>query len=153
MKTFREILAEVEASKTRFAFYHYASDDAIAATLLESIFNESTQTKDLGKGRSMMFHRAHVDGGQDHVHFLVKGSKITALNRDGSAHDRSHGHQLLQWQINGLRQHQRNFALPKDGLIEQLMADDFGPMLTESLEAANDLVALMVMAESATGLP
>lgn len=151
MKSFKEYLAEVAASHSLRAFYHFASDDSVASALLAELLNEGCQTKDLGKGRSIMFHRAHVPVGQDHIHFLVKGKKVAALNRDGTAHDKSHGYQMLQWQMDGLAKHHPGFALPKTGLIEQLTTDSTILMLIESTETVTDLVNLIERAEVATG--
>jgi hypothetical protein len=149
IKSFKEYLAETVADSAPFAFYHFVSGDAVAATLLESLLNEGTKTHNLGKGRAIKYHTAHVPGGQDHVHFLVKGHKVTALNRDGSAHDQSHGHQLLRWQIDGLQKHYTSFVIPKDGLIEQLLGLRDSVLLSESAEDDNCPAMLISKAEKA----
>ena len=147
VKGFKEFLAEVEADRAagnlheRVAVYHFATVDLIASAILTSLLMEALPRVDLGKGRSIMFHKAHVPGTEDHLHFLVKGSKIAAINKSGAAHDRSQGVELQKWAINGARQHYPDFNIPDDGLIEQLYSDDQARLLVESANGQNDRVA------------
>ena len=97
-----------------------------------------------------MHHKAHVPNTQDHLHFRVKGTNIAAINKDGSAHDRSHGVQLQKWALDGMKQHYPGFRRPDDGLIESIFAED-AVLLTEAAEHGRVLVSpeVQAMAESA----
>ncbi len=59
---------------------------------------------------------------------------------------------MLQWQIDELRQHHRDFTVPKEGFLEQLMSEASGTLLTETLAAADELITLMAKAEAAARL-
>jgi hypothetical protein len=60
MDSFREFIAGSKTSKAPTAFFHFTKDDAVTSTLLNTLFNEVCQKKDLGEGRSIMFHCSHV---------------------------------------------------------------------------------------------
>lgn len=122
----REIIDALEMARKppTLVIYHFDTGDALAELVLTAMLNEAKSVVDLGKGRSIMFHKAHVPGGQDHVHFRVKGSSIAAVNADGTAHDRSHGIKLQRWALDGAKTHYPHIKMPKDGLIEQLIASD-----------------------------
>jgi len=149
IKGFREFLSDVEAEEQakvarghgRLAIYHVSTDDLVASTLLKALLMEALPRIDLGKGRSILFHKAHVPDTEDHLHFLVKGRKFAAINKSGTAHDQSHGVQLQRWAINGARQHYSDFKLPPDGLIEQLYSDDQAQLLVESAGGFTDGVS------------
>ena len=102
------------------AIYHYDASDLVAEIILSSLLNEAKKLADLGAGKRIAFHKAHVPNGQDHLHFLVKGASIYAINQDGSAHDQSHGVTMQKWAIIGAQKHYPAFTMPKDGLIECL---------------------------------
>lgn len=137
MLSFKEYLNRQAAT---FAFYHFESDDAVAETVIRLLLNEEKPRVDLGKGRSILFHHAHVPGTQDHLHFLVKGAKIAAVNADGSAHDRSHGIQLQRWALDGAAKHYPDFRMPKDGLIEGLLVGSEPSLLLEGTHVGEVLV-------------
>jgi hypothetical protein len=122
----REIMKAIEEARNPpgLVIYHFDTGDALAELILTAMLNEAKSVVDLGKGRSIMFHKAHAAGGQDHLHFRVKGSNIAAVNADGTAHDRSHGIQLQRWALDGAKAHYPQIRMPKDGLIEQLIATD-----------------------------
>lgn len=150
VKGFRKYIDAVEGkTQARYAIYHYATGDQVAELVLNELLNEAKQYVDLGKGRSIMFHKAHIPDGQDHLHFRVDGAKIAAVNKDGSAHDRSHGVQLQRWAMDGAKSHYPDFKLPKDGLIEQLHMPRDQTLLLEDMErrvlvpAADQLLAVV----------
>lgn len=158
MKSFRTYINEIDAAQSipheRLAIYHLATEDLVARAILGALLMEALPSVDLGKGRSIMFHKAHVPGTQDHLHFLVKGQKFAAINKDGSAHDRSHGVQLQRWAIDGAQQHYQGFSLPKDGLIEQLYSDDATQVLTEAAgfaERISPALQLAALSEALKG--
>lgn len=151
LKGFKERLAEVEAQwSTRTVFYHFETSDRVAEVVIRLLLNEAKPYVDLGKGRAIMHHKAHVRNTQDHLHFRVKGTNIAAVNKDGSAHDKSHGVQLQKWAMDGARQHYPNFRIPDDGLIESIFSDDTA-LLTEATVHGRILLSpkVQAIAESA----
>jgi len=66
-----------------------------------------------------MFHRQHISGAQDHIHFGHKNQSLYAMNRDGSAHDGSHGERLSNRAVDFLRTDFADFKIPKKKVIEQ----------------------------------
>lgn len=60
MLSFKEYVNRQAAAT--FAFYHFESDDAVAETVIRLLLNEEKPRVDLGKGRSILFHQAHVPG-------------------------------------------------------------------------------------------
>lgn len=146
MKGLIKRLREIEQGADHYVYYHYSSDDALAEFIVTNLLREAKEYVDLGKGRSLMFHKAHDGQGQDHVHFCVKKAKVYAINQDGTAHDRSHGVKMQRWALDGLEKNYPEFKRPKDGLIEALLAGPSGPMLTEGAGAADVLVPPEVQA-------
>ena len=119
--TMREFIDKAEGKHDVFVFYHFDKADVTAETIVRLILNEEKPSADLGQGRRILFHKAHVPNTQAHIHFQVKGANIAAVNKDGSAHDRSHGIQLQKWAIDGMTNHYPNFNSPKKGIIEKLI--------------------------------
>lgn len=74
-----------------------------------------------------------------------------AINKSGSAHDRSHGVQLQRWALDGMRQYYPDFTVPPEGLIEALMGESSSHLLTEAFDPKEVLVprADRVLAEIA----
>lgn len=144
VKTLKEYLAEVEGTSGRLnevkIFYHFDSKDVIARFILASMLKEDRKYVDLGKGREIFFHTAHITAGQDHLHFYQKSSKLYALNRDGSAHDKSHGIKMARWAREGVKDHYPDFTLPKDGLIEAMMDEPGSSFLMESFGSSNPVL-------------
>jgi hypothetical protein len=139
--------------KPPHVFYHFASDDHVAHVLVRGLLLED-KTIDLGKGRSLMFHKAHnPPHGQDHIHYCVKGAKMYALNKDGTAHDRSHGVEMARWAVQGTEKHFPDFTIPPKGLIEALMPEPEKGLLLEGLAMNAVLVppADLLKAEAKAG--
>jgi hypothetical protein len=116
----RELIDKAENRNEVLVFYHFEEGDNAAEMIVRLILNEEKASVDLGQGRRMLFHKARVPNTQDHIHFQVKGANIAALNKDGTAHDRSHGIQLQKWALDSMATHYPNFRRPKDGIIESL---------------------------------
>lgn len=149
IKGFKEHLAEVEEQRiTCTVFYHFDTSDRVAEVVIRLLLNEAKPYVDLGKGRAIMHHKAHVPNTQDHLHFRVKGTNIAAINKDGSAHDKSHGVQLQKWATDGARQHYPDFHIPDGGLIESIFAED-AVLLTEAQDHGQVLLSpeVQTMAE------
>jgi hypothetical protein len=112
-----------------YIVHHFATDDAEAYAGLRYL-EESGRRFDLGQGRSILFHRAHVPNTQDHLHFLQNGRKLYALNRDGTAHDASHGTQMHRWAMDAVKDRYSDFVIPNVGLIEAMFNE--GELLMET---------------------
>ncbi|WP_157678479.1 hypothetical protein [Mesorhizobium sp. WSM1497] len=134
--SFRDFLRSLKrpsGGKIGYVFYHLSEDDLEAQqTIL--LLMEAKPYVDLGKGRRIMYHTAHIPDGQDHLHFVVNGKKIAAVNRDGTAHDRSHGIQLQKWALKGAKANYPYMKMPPDGLIENLYAVSDRRLLTEAVD-------------------
>ena len=117
MVTIRELRRSTEV----LVFHYFSEDDDVAVSHLRYLV-ESGRSYDMGKGRAVLFHRAHIPQTQDHLHFLQKGNKLYALNRDGTAHDASHGKQMHGWAMDAVKQFP-GFQLPPRGLIESQFDD------------------------------
>jgi hypothetical protein len=63
----------------------------------------------------------HVDRtgkGQEHLHIYSKNNEIFAINKDGTAHDQSHGAIIPNKVAQALRKHFPDFKIPPNNLIE-----------------------------------
>jgi hypothetical protein len=140
-KPLREVLNPKKTPAEKLIIYHFAHGDAVAELIVRALLNEQRPSVDLGKGRSIIFHKSHVPNTEDHLHFLVKGAKIAAINQSGSAHDKSHGVQLQRWALDGMRQHYPEFKPPPDGLIEALMSDGSPHALNEAFDPNKELLS------------
>jgi hypothetical protein len=109
------------SSEPTYILHHFDPADVDARDFVRLYLVEGGRTFDLGQGRAVMFHRAHVPSGQDHLHFLIKRDKLYALNRDGTAHDASHGRQMHRWAMDAVRSRYPDFQLPPQGLIESML--------------------------------
>ncbi|MDD5300062.1 MAG: hypothetical protein PHD65_06175 [Gallionella sp.] len=56
--------------------------------------------------------------GKEHIHVYAKGNDIFALNKDGTAHDQSHGVKIPNRVADAIRTHFPNFSLPPNNFIE-----------------------------------
>ena len=72
----------------------------------------------LGGQYSAIRHKAHASSGQDHVHVFARQNQLFAINKDGTAHDRSHGIRIPNKVADALKLHFPDLSLPKDNLIE-----------------------------------
>jgi hypothetical protein len=67
---------------------------------------------------SAQLHKAHISSGQDHLHVFAKQNQLFALNKDGTAHDRSHGAQIPNRVADAIRAQYPEFMLPPNRIIE-----------------------------------
>jgi hypothetical protein len=56
--------------------------------------------------------------GKEHIHVYARGNDIFALNKDGTAHDKSHGVTIPNRVADAIRTHFPNFSLPPNNFIE-----------------------------------
>lgn len=74
-----------------------------------------------GKGYSVRFDKMNFgkyDPNKDHLHVYLKGNELFAINRDGSAHDKSHGKRIPNHIANKIRSKYPDFVLPSNNTIE-----------------------------------
>ena len=128
--TLLEKLAQLSNSEPTYILHHFVKADADAQDFVRRYLVEGGRTFDLGQGRAVMFHRGHVPNSQDHLHFLLNGQKLYALNRNGTAHDASHGLQMHRWAMDAVRNRYPDFKLPSRGLIESMLME--GSLLVEA---------------------
>jgi hypothetical protein len=148
--------------KIYHVFHHFLAEDLIASRFVRQYLEESGKRRDFGQGRSVVFHRAHIPDGQDHLHFFLRQQELYALNRDGTAHDTSHGAQLHRWAMDAIKQNYDGFRIPPKGLIESsLLKVDAGFLLEayvfktplvplDAITAAEKLVSIQGEGEQAT---
>ncbi|VVT32798.1 conserved hypothetical protein [Roseovarius sp. EC-HK134] len=145
IKPFRKYVAEGKSTYT--VFYHFEITDRVAEVVVRLLLNESKPYVELGKGRAILHHKAHIPDTQDHLHFRVKGTNIAAINKDGSAHDKSHGVMLQKWATNGAKKYFPDFHIPDDGLIESIFCDEV-TLLTEEADHGQVVLSPDVQSEA-----
>lgn len=69
---------------------------------------------------SVIKHKPHIDGGQYHLHLYHKQNQLFAINKDGTAHDKSHGYQIPNKVADALRKQFPDFVLPRHNIIESV---------------------------------
>ena len=132
----REIIDALRRTKEKdircFSFetdYHiihlYFIEDELSESLSSKpLLIQESNVIDLGKGRELAFHRNNYTNphnpAKDHLHFYVKGKEIFSINRDGTAHDGSHGVLIPGDVYNKINKRFPDFNLPKNRLIESL---------------------------------
>lgn len=67
---------------------------------------------------SVIKHSPHTPKNDYHLHVFVKNNQIFAINKDGTAHDRSHGCQIPGVAADALRKMFPGFKFPENNLIE-----------------------------------
>lgn len=122
VKKFRDYIEAVEGSRAEdcWVYFHGHDEDVIGSFILSQLLTEAKKL-DLGKGRYVYKHSAHTNPGQPHLHFYQNGAQLYALNKDGSAHDQSHGKHMARWAIDAVKNEFPGFSVPPKGLIEALM--------------------------------
>lgn len=93
---------------------HVYFDPADAGLLLEG----RNKIYSLGGQYTAQLHRAHSHVGQDHIHVYAKNGQIFALNRDGTAHDRSHNQRIPNKVAEAIPKYFPGFKIPPNNLIE-----------------------------------
>ena len=96
---------------------------------------------DLGQGKSIVHQKEHIPDGQDHLHFKVKSRSVYAVNKDGTAHDRSHGKKMQRWALDGAKTCYPDFKMPDNGLIEEVLANERAELLAESSGESEVLIS------------
>lgn len=126
IKLYREFLIE-ELSK-QYEWCTIIIDDQylhiIFKTTEYGILNEARHRgMPVGGKYSIQFHKSHADFGMDHLHAYEKNNQLFALNINGTAHDRSHGIEIPNKLVKGIRKFFPNFVLPPNNIIEWSQLD------------------------------
>ena len=69
---------------------------------------------------SVIKHKPHTDDGQYHLHLYHKHNQLFAINKDGTAHDKSHGYRIPNKVADALKKKFPEFVLPLDNIIESI---------------------------------
>lgn len=121
MKSFKEFLAERDTSKR--VWYSFESEQYVIHIWidpeeLQEINEAKYKGTPLGGSYSVQLHQAHSSVGQKHLHVYSKNNQLFSLNKDGSAHDQSHGVRIPNKVASAIQKQFPAFALPKDNIIE-----------------------------------
>lgn len=92
----------------------FISRDDTSAILI----NEAIQKGISFGGKYSGLHHKVPAPGKEHIHVYARGNEIFALNKDGTAHDQSHGIKIPNKVANAIRTHLPNFTLPPNNFIE-----------------------------------
>ena len=121
MKTFKEFLAERESTKRMwytFEVDEYVVHIWLGSEELQEINEAKHKGTPLGGSYSAQLHQAHSSAGQQHLHVYCKNNQLFSLNKDGTAHDQSHGVRIPNKVASAIEKQFPVFNLPNDNLIE-----------------------------------
>lgn len=88
---------------------------------------DESRHQNIGKAYTIRFDRseyAFADRLKDHIHIYRKGSALTAVNRDGTAHDKAHGTTIPGDVANYIRDKYPDFKIPSNNYLESTDPDD-----------------------------
>jgi hypothetical protein len=117
-----------------YVIFYYDQIDAEADALARQYLVEGGKTHNLGQGRMIRFDKAHVPppAGQDHFHAYLKGKSLFSLNKDGSAHDGSHGIKMEKAYTEYVKAERPDWKLPPNHIIEGMLLHGVGESLVEA---------------------
>lgn len=119
-KSFKEFLTESEPEYQWFSFEVEEYSVHVLYDAKES--NVLTEAKHkglpLGGQYSAQLHNAHSNAGQQHLHVYAKNNQLFSLNKDGTAHDKSHQTQIPNKVAKAIANKFPDFTLPNDNFIE-----------------------------------
>lgn len=147
----REILGAVKKERPKnidlpiMIFAYFETNDAVATAIVRHYLVEGGKTFDLGRGYTAAFHRAHVPGAKDHLHFRLRGRDLYSINRDGTAHDASHGQKLHNQVVDGMRALFPDFTLPPNNIIESYLKTSARVLVEAALVGGRQMVPRQVI--------
>ncbi len=74
---------------------------------------------------SLILHRPYIPAGMTHLHIYNRQNQIIAINKDGTAHDRSHGVEIPHRVADALRRRFPDWNIPDNNII-----GSYGSVLT-----------------------
>jgi hypothetical protein len=99
----------------QFAIFIYEDTDEDSLLLLNEAKHRGIP---LGGPYSVEKHSPHTPKNDYHLHLYHKNNQILAINRDGTAHDRSHGCIIPMVAADALRKMFLEYSIPETNLIE-----------------------------------
>lgn len=115
---------ELEGVVITFAFDSGSPEDQLFRAKSKQLLLEAKHRgQPLGGQYSARLDKAHSSTGQDHLHIYAKNNQLFAINKDGTAHDRSHGAQIPNRVAAAIRAEFPDFRLPTSGIIEAALPD------------------------------
>ena len=121
MKSIRELLAKKETSRrTWFSFElgEYVVHIWFNSDEMQEINEAKYKGSPLGGQYSAQLHQPHSSVGQKHLHVYAKNNQLFSLNKDGSAHDKSHGAVIPNKVVKAIKNHFPSFIIPDNNIIE-----------------------------------
>ena len=140
---FESLRKQREATNRRVYFYCDAND-VVAEAMIFCLIGEAKKHIDLGQGKHVYMHKANIPNSQDHLHFYMNRTKLFALNRDGTAHDQSHGKVMANWTVDAIKAYYPTFQFPKSKLIEHLLSEGQGAAVEESAKGRPVIPAAII---------
>jgi hypothetical protein len=93
-------------------------DNVLISIYVERQSLDEGKVYNLGKGDTVRYDSGNMNTKtQDHLHFYHNGSQLYAINRDGTAHDKSHGYKISNRHAE-IVSNKFGFSLPKNNIIE-----------------------------------
>jgi len=126
-------------------FAYFETNDAVANAVVRHYLVEGGKTFNLGRGYKAAFHRAHVPGAKDHLHFSLRGKDLYSINRDGTAHDASHGQKLHNQVVDGMKALFPDFTLPPNNIIESYLKTSAKFLVEAALVGGKQMVPRRVI--------
>jgi hypothetical protein len=118
MDSLTESLLDEEFQEKHFIVHFHFDPDGADGQLLEARFHGLP----LVDTYSAQKHAAHASPGYEHLHVYSKQNHLFAMNRDGSAHDDSHGYRIPNRVAQAIRTRFPDFIIPSNNLIESFEA-------------------------------
>jgi hypothetical protein len=92
----------------------YTDDDPISSLLTEA----QHKGIPIGGKYSLQKHSPHIPDSDYHLHVYARKNQILAINKDGTAHDGSHGVIIPNVVANAIRSMFPDWQLPPNNVIE-----------------------------------
>lgn len=101
-------------------YFHSNSQEPADTFTSENRLVQESKYQNIGNGYQLRFDRnlAYQDPAKDHIHVYKKNRQLTAVNRDGTAHDGFHGTRIPSKVADYIRNEFWDFELPNNNFIE-----------------------------------
>ena len=140
------VMEEFILEESGFCVHIYCDDEDTQARLVEA----QHRGVPLKGPYSARKERPHTPAGKTHLQIYNKKTQIFAINRDGTAHDKSHGFRIPNKVATAIRRHFPDFELPDGNLIESTPTEvDTAIALTEVLagKSTRDTIIALIRRE------
>ena len=135
-----EYRIELEGTTVHFLFEVGSLEQTLFKRWHEEqvLFEAQPVGKPLVGTYSAILHKGHGAGGQDHLHVFAKRNQLFALNKDGTAHDASHGARIPNRVAQAIRSKFPQFKIPDTGVIEGVMDEELYEFYTALFEEGSE---------------